>query len=97
MGMNRIIGQDGEADGVGHGPEDTGVIKHVTTSGEVFVFRFTPDYRTELLRTLGRMAVNPDLNFGWHDVAIVSSRVRDEGNVPNDTVTIADLDGLKRK
>lgn len=43
---------------------------------ETYVFKFTDDTRAECLRTLGRFATDPALSFSWHDVAVVSCKVR---------------------
>lgn len=44
--------------------------------GETYVFSFNDDTRTELLRTLGRMAADPELSFSWYDAAILSQKAR---------------------
>ena len=45
-------------------------------SGENFVFIFDDDQGDEYLRTLGRWASNPDINFSWYDAAVMSLRYR---------------------
>lgn len=44
---------------------------------EQYIFIFDDRHRTELLRTLGRFAANPELSFSWYDAAIMSQKVRD--------------------
>jgi hypothetical protein len=44
---------------------------------EQYLFIFDDRNRTELLRTFGRFAANPDLSFSWYDAAILSQKVRD--------------------
>ncbi len=45
---------------------------------ESHVFIFRDEDRAEVLRTLGRFASNPELNFDWYDAAKLSQRVRGE-------------------
>jgi hypothetical protein len=45
---------------------------------ERYVFLFNEKNRGELLRTLGRYASNPDLNFTWYDAAVLSQKIRQE-------------------
>lgn len=44
---------------------------------EQYLFVFDDANRTELLRTLGRFASNPELSFSWYDAAVLSHKVRD--------------------
>ncbi len=44
---------------------------------EHFVFLYDDANRVETLRTLGRFAADPDLNFTWHDAAFLSQQIRD--------------------
>lgn len=44
---------------------------------EQYLFIFDDRNRTELLRTIGRFAANPELSFSWYDAAILSQKVRD--------------------
>jgi len=43
---------------------------------EQYVFFFDDSNRTEMLRTLGRYAANPDLSFTWYDAAVLSEKIR---------------------
>lgn len=43
-----------------------------------YFFYYRPETRLALLRTLGRYAADPDLEFSWYDAAIVSAKVREE-------------------
>ena len=53
--------------------------------GERYVFLFDDEHRGDTLRTLGRFASNPDLNFTWYDAAVLSQKVRQltEANSPD--------------
>ncbi|MCA8989549.1 MAG: hypothetical protein KDA78_18015 [Planctomycetaceae bacterium] len=41
-----------------------------------YVFLYDEASFDELLRTLGRYASDPELNFSWYDAAMLSQRVR---------------------
>ncbi len=43
---------------------------------EQYVFFFDDSNRTEMLRTLGRYAANPELSFTWYDAAVLSEKIR---------------------
>lgn len=43
---------------------------------ERYIFLYNDNRRAETLRTLGRYASNPDLNFSWYDAAVLSQKVR---------------------
>jgi hypothetical protein len=43
---------------------------------ERFIFLFDDKNRAETLRTLGRYASDPDLNFTWYDAAVLSQKIR---------------------
>ena len=43
---------------------------------ERYIFLYDDARRAEALRTLGRFASNPDLNFSWYDAAVLSQKVR---------------------
>ncbi len=43
---------------------------------ERYVFYFDLNHVSELLRTLGKYASDPELNFTWYDAAVLSQRVR---------------------
>lgn len=55
--------------------EDVNVVGLVK-GDERFIFVFRDDGRAEALRTLGRFAADPDLNFTWYDAATLSQRIR---------------------
>ncbi|GIW99256.1 MAG: hypothetical protein KatS3mg111_2589 [Pirellulaceae bacterium] len=42
-----------------------------------FIFLYDEANRVETLRTLGRFAADPDIDFSWHDAAFMSQRIRD--------------------
>lgn len=43
---------------------------------ERYLFLFNDETRAETLRTLGRYASNPELNFSWYDAAVLSQKIR---------------------
>lgn len=49
---------------------------------ERYVFLYTDQYRSQVLRTLGSFASNPELSFTWYDAAVLSQRIRagEQGN-----------------
>ena len=44
--------------------------------GQRYVFLYDDISHDELLRTLGRYAEDPELNFSWYDMAALSQKVR---------------------
>jgi hypothetical protein len=46
---------------------------------ERYVFLYDDASRAETLRILGRYASNPDLSFTWYDAAVLSQKIRQEG------------------
>jgi hypothetical protein len=44
---------------------------------ERFIFLFDDAHRAETLRTLGRFAADPQLNFTWYDAAVLGQKVRE--------------------
>ena len=60
--------------------QDINVLALVKGS-ERYVFLYDDSNRAETLRTLGRFASNPDLNFTWYDAAVLSQKVRQESHV----------------
>ena len=46
---------------------------------ERYVFLYDDASRAETLRTLGRYASNPDLSFTWYDAAVLSQKIRHDG------------------
>lgn len=49
---------------------------------ERYVFLFTDEHRSEILRTLGNFAKNSELSFSWYDAAVLSQRVRQSADGP---------------
>jgi hypothetical protein len=45
---------------------------------ERYVFLWDDAFRADLLRTLGRYAMNRELSFTWYDAAKVSQSVQEE-------------------
>ncbi|MBL8890745.1 MAG: hypothetical protein JNL67_12270 [Planctomycetaceae bacterium] len=43
---------------------------------ERFIFLYTDSNKSETLRTLGRFASDPEINFSWYDAAVLSQRLR---------------------
>ncbi len=46
---------------------------------ERYVFLYDDASRAETLRVLGRYASNPELSFTWYDAAVLSQKIRQEG------------------
>jgi len=46
--------------------------------GEKYVFSFDEASQKALLGTFGRFAASPELNFSWHDAAVLTKKVRQE-------------------
>ena len=55
--------------------EDLNVVALVKGS-ERYVFVFNDANRSQVLRTLGRYASNPELSLTWYDAAVLSQKVR---------------------
>ncbi|MBL8855076.1 MAG: hypothetical protein JNK57_14010 [Planctomycetaceae bacterium] len=45
---------------------------------ERFIFLYTDNNKSETLRTLGRFASDPEINFSWYDAAVLSQRLRQD-------------------
>lgn len=43
---------------------------------ERFIFLYTDRNKAETLRTLGRYASDPTINFSWYDAAVLSQKLR---------------------
>ena len=50
-------------------------------NGEKYIFRYDQPSRKVLLGVFGRLAANSDLNFSWHDAAVLSKRIREKEEV----------------
>ena len=63
---------------------------------ERYVFLYADEHKSEVLRTLGRFASNPELSFTWYDAAVLSQRIRQESHVqaevPSGEFTLGELD-----
>lgn len=44
---------------------------------EIYIFKYTDDNLTNMLKQIGKYASNTDLNFNWIDAAIVSQKMHD--------------------
>ncbi len=44
-------------------------------NGETFVFFYDDEDAEVAVRTLAQFAADPDLNFSWHDAAVLSRNV----------------------
>ena len=55
-----------------------------------YLFLFDDENRTETLRTLGRFAADPELDFSWYDAAVLSRKIREA------TATTVDTDSDDR-
>jgi hypothetical protein len=49
---------------------------------ERYVFLFDDAHRTEMLRTLGRFAADPELSFTWSDAVNLSEKVKQASDDP---------------
>lgn len=58
--------------------EDINVLALIK-GNERYVFLYDDASRAEALRTLGRFASNPELSFTWYDAAVLSQKIRQEG------------------
>lgn len=47
--------------------------------GGAYAFLYDEENRTETILVLGRFASNPELSFTWYDVAVLSQKIRQEG------------------
>jgi hypothetical protein len=47
-----------------------------------YLFLFDDENRTETLRTLGRFAADPELDFTWYDAAVLSRKIREASGEP---------------
>ena len=55
--------------------EDVYVLR-LDKDGERYVFFYTEDRKSDVLRRLTEWAANPDLSFSWHDAARLSHEIR---------------------
>ena len=51
--------------------------KWIDGTEDRYVFIFDVASISEIMRTLGKFAGDPDLSFSWHDAAVLSKRVRE--------------------
>ena len=54
---------------------------------ERYVFLYSDEHKSEVLRTLGRFASNPELSFTWYDAAVLSQRIRQESHAKAEVPT----------
>ena len=54
---------------------DTNLI-FIANGQERFAFIYDDESHSTLLQTVGRYASDPDIQFSWHDAAIVSQKAR---------------------
>ena len=45
---------------------------------QTYIFRFDDESHLALVRVLGRFAADPNLNFTWHDAAVLCKKARQE-------------------
>ncbi len=60
-----------------------------------YIFLYDDNRRAQTLRTLGRYASNPELNFSWYDAAVLSQKIRHEEDASisvSDRLTFMDHD-----
>lgn len=55
-----------------------------------YIFLYNDSQSAETLRTLGRYASDPTLNFTWYDAAVLSQKVRQNSSTTNhrDRITL---------
>jgi hypothetical protein len=55
-----------------------------------YIFLYNDSQSAETLRTLGRYASDPTLNFTWYDAAVLSQKVRQNSSPSNrrDRITL---------
>ena len=58
--------------------QDINVLALVKGS-ERYVFLYDDASLAETLRVLGRFASNPELSFTWYDAAVLSQKIRQDG------------------
>lgn len=46
--------------------------------GEHYVWVWRDDQSSEVIRSFGRFASNPELSFTWYDAAVLAKKVREE-------------------
>ncbi len=61
---------------------------------EKFIFLFDDQNRDETLRQLARFAANPELDFTWHDAAMLSRKIRDAVPTEEDMLFNDEFDSL---
>ena len=52
-------------------------LNYVRAPNEIYAYEFTADQRREVLRVVGRQAVNPELSLDWRDVLYIETRIRE--------------------
>ena len=81
--MNRLIKKalslhswplGGSTEPEGHDIEVLTLVK----GSDRYLFLYDEDSRAAALRTLGRFASDPELNFTWYDAAVLSLKIRQE-------------------
>ena len=50
---------------------------------ERYIYLYDDTQRAQALRALGRHASNPELSFTWYDAAVLSQKLRQEGQQKN--------------
>lgn len=61
---------------------------------ERFIFLFDDANRDETLRQLARFAADPELDFSWHDAAMLSRKIRDAVPVEDEWAASEEFDSL---
>jgi hypothetical protein len=46
-------------------------------NGELYLFVYDDEHKSDVLRTLARWASDPGIAFDWNDAAVVSQRMRE--------------------
>lgn len=61
---------------------------------EKFIFLFDDENRDDTLRQLARFAANPELDFSWHDAAMLSRKIREAVPTEEDMLFNDEFDSL---
>ena len=79
--INRIFDYHGEPEGNNNGNnEDINIVMLVKQPSdgpeERYCFTYIESEKSQILKQLGRFAMNEELSFTWRDAATLSSRIR---------------------
>ena len=55
-------------------------------NGHLYLFRYTRQYSTELMRHIGQVAASQETDFSWYDAAKVTKSIRDLNHAADNLV-----------